>query len=283
MIWGLASEAKINLTLRIVGARDDGYHRLVSVFKKLPPIERLSLEILPEGMEDRIAMSEVKISDVNLVQKVIDFLRERGAPIPPLSVSISKVVPPGTGLGAGTGNGAAVLRWATAFFDLPSVWDLSPLGADLPFLVSDDRMAMVSGIGERFSPMEDISLRSVLIVPSWRCNTAESYRLLDDLYAPDSWPLSEEDGELEALDVLGRLRSGLKVGLLPNDFIAPLTDMHREYEVLFDACDRSGAVAWGISGSGSSVFALYDFNSLSSELFRSFDGIGCVEKIIFLE
>lgn len=283
MIWSLASCIKINLTLRIVGVREDGYHRLVSIFKKLPSVERLSLEVLPQGSGDRVVMPGLEISDINLVQRVIDFTRERGVPVPPLSVSIDKVIPPGTGLGAGTGNGAAVFRWISRYLGLSSDHDLSSLGADLPFMASDASLAMVSGIGESFSVLDDVPLRSVVIVPSWRCNTSQSYRALDQLYSHGSWPLSEADGEREALDILDRLRSGNRVGLLPNDFIVPLVDIHPGYGEMFNRCESSGALAWGMSGSGSSVFALFSWDTPLSGFFDAFNGLKQVEKIIFLE
>ncbi len=283
MIWSYISRGKINLTLRVVGIRDDGYHRLVSVFKKLPPLERLSLSPSLEG-RDGVDVIGAEVKGVNLVQKVFDMLRGGGVSIPPLFVSISKTVPPGTGLGAGTGNGAAAFAWARDVFGFdPGAFDLASLGADLPFLASDEYISLVSGIGEIFSPVEDVDLKAVLIVPAWRCGTVESFGVLDNFYSPGPWPMSELEAKEEALDVLRRLRKHEKIGLLPNDFVPPLVERHHGYPDIFSACDSSGAIAWGVSGSGSSVFALYRPDEILSGSVGVFSKISCIEKIIFLE
>ncbi len=283
MIWSYVSRGKINLTLRVVGIRDDGYHRLVSVFKKLPPLERLSLSPSLEG-RDGVDVIGAEVKGVNLVQKVFDMLRGGGVSIPPLFVSISKAVPPGTGLGAGTGNGAAAFAWARDVFGFdPETFDLASLGADLPFLASDEDISLVSGIGEVFSPVEDVDLKTVLIVPAWRCGTVESFGVLDNFYSPGPWPMSELQAKEEALEVLRRLREHEKVGLLPNDFVRPLVERHHGYSDIFSACDSFGAIAWGVSGSGSSVFALYRPDKAPSGSVSVFSKISCIEKIIFLE
>lgn len=284
MIWNCASSGKLNLTLRIVGITDNGYHRLVSVFKKLPALEQVALEPLKQGSKDMIEVIGADVKGVNLVQRVIDMLRGGGISVPPLFVSISKTVPPGTGLGAGTGNGAAVFSWARDIFSVdPKLFDLPSIGADLPFLASNDQIAMVSGIGERFFPLEDVFFKTVLIIPKWRCATVESFKMSDDFYASRSgWPMSEIEAEHEAVGILARLRDGVKVGLLPNDFVAPLIDQHSEYRDLFSVCESSGAIAWGISGSGSSVFSLYRSGETFSGSLGGFDKLSSVEKIIFL-
>lgn len=284
MIWSYVSRGKINLTLRVVGIREDGYHRLVSVFKKLPPLERLSLELVVNGGEDRVDVIGAEVQGLNIVKKVFDMLRGGGVSIPPLFVSIFKVVPPGTGLGAGTGNGAAAFAWARDLFDFDTkTFDLASLGADLPFLASDEDISLVSGIGEFFSPVDDVDLKAVLIVPKWRCGTVESFDILDKFYSPGPWPISDLEAREEALYVLGQLRDHEKIGLLPNDFVRPLMERNSGYSDIFSACDSSGAIAWGVSGSGSSVFALYRPDKILSGSVGVFDKINCVEKIIFLE
>ncbi len=275
------SHGKINITLRVVGRREDGYHRLVSVFRKLPALERLTVDVGLLG--DRVNVSGVEIKGINLVKKVIDFLRERDDSIPPLSVSIHKSVPPGTGLGAGTGNGAAIYRFLRDFFGVEtSPDDLKPLGSDLPFLASDEETALVKELGDRIEPLNLHPFSVLLVIPRWRSSTVSAYRDLDGFFT-SGWPMTEEEASEEAESVLSKLRSGLNVGLLPNDFLTPLLRRYPEYGELFSACGDSGALAWGLSGSGSSAFALYPKSGMSLGFMNFFSGLDFTEKMIILE
>ncbi|EFC92369.1 4-diphosphocytidyl-2C-methyl-D-erythritolkinase [Dethiosulfovibrio peptidovorans DSM 11002] len=278
------SDGKINLSLRIVGRRENGYHDLVSVFMRMPSLESLSIVPLKkQDVDDVVEVRNIPIDGVNLVKRVIDLLRGGGVSVPSLLVSINKEIPPGTGLGCGSGNGVAVYKWIDSCRkNLPHPDALASVGADLPFFAQDVSLALVEGVGEDVSFLPPLELDCALLIPVWRSATLEAYGALDR-YFSGVWPKGPEEARQEALSIVKGLSKGSKIGLLPNDFLKPLMVSHPEYRSIFDGIEKSGALAWGLSGSGSAVFALYRKGSLARGRLGHLYGLECVEKIILVE
>lgn len=88
---------------------------------------------------------------------------------------------------------------------------------------------------------------------------------------------------IEAQSVLSKLNDGLDVGLLPNDFLPPLLCSYPDYQKLFSTCEESKALAWGLSGSGSSAFALYRKFQMPMGILDSLSNLDFIEKLIVLE
>jgi 4-diphosphocytidyl-2-C-methyl-D-erythritol kinase len=186
-------------------------------------------------------------------------------------VEITKTLPPGSGLGAGSGNGAAILRWLAGEEDLGSrggsAWRNAArrTGADVPFLFAGYALALASGTGEVLEPLEPLALHVLIAFPEWSVGTENAYARLDDRYK-GAYPLNDAAARAEAAQLCRDLRrgesgksrkSGEKLGLLPNDFTPPLMEKFPDYDKLFDVFDRGGASAWGITGSGGAAFALF--------------------------
>lgn len=255
--------AKLNLTLRVVGRRDDGYHNLVSAFVRVPSAEVLYITPPEEesgcsgGDEITISSSEIVIEGENILQKTLNLARARGVKIPPLRIEIVKSLFPGSGLGAGSGNAASLLKWL-AVRDPDFGWmDLAKtIGADVPFLFSGFSSALVTQIGEALEPLSPLLLKGVVIFPDWSVGTGGAYESLD-LACGGRYPLSELESVIELKRVYGALRAGEKVGLLPNDFAPPLMDRFKGYQELFDLFEDWGCLGWGITGSGGAAFALF--------------------------
>ena len=158
----LPSFAKINLTLRVVNKRADGYHNLVSTFLKIPSGDVLYISESTAGID--IVNANIPISGENIVAKALRIARNEGFKIPPLNIKIHKSIPPGSGLGAGSGNAAAVLSW------LKAEKVAAKVGADVPFLCSGKEMAIVSGIGENIesAPKNSLPVHGVVAIPEWQ-------------------------------------------------------------------------------------------------------------------
>jgi 4-diphosphocytidyl-2-C-methyl-D-erythritol kinase len=200
-----------------------------------------------------------EIPGENILIKGCRYLRSRWGEeaFPYLSMRVFKHVPAGSGLGAGSGNAAALLRWfgetCGPVLDAESIL---PLGADVAFLASDADLAFVSGAGEVLNEIpESLDLRPVLFFPEWSSDTREAYISLDRI--KDRALLGEAESRAESRDVLDKLSGGRKAGLLPNDFIQCFKEQEDCYNALYDFVESSGALAWGLCGSGSACFALY--------------------------
>lgn len=240
----LPSFAKINLTLRVMNKRSDGYHNLVSTFLKIPSGDVLYISESTAGID--VVNSNIIIRGENIVAKALKIARQEGFKIPPLNIKIHKSIPPGSGLGAGSGNAAAILQ----LFGAEKA--ASKVGADVPFLCSNHKMAIVSGIGEHVEKLAaDYSLEGVIAIPDWQTETKSAYEELDAM----GYTFDLLFARTEMRDIY-HANAGKKVGLLPNDFLKILIKKHPKYNELFKLFENAGAEAWGITGSGSAAFAL---------------------------
>lgn len=195
----------------------------------------------------------------NLVTKALAAARSSGGNIPALDMKLDKIFPPGSGIGAGSGNAAALLSWLAERFavSLPPQ-ETARLGADVVFLAQKYEMAEAAGIGELLSPYAKVPRMSWLLVfPSWTSDTKEAYAALDEARGNNYLPLTCCQAATEAKACAELLCKGERVGLLPNDFYPQLAEKHHEYGTAERIAEESGALGWGLCGSGSAFFALY--------------------------
>ena len=240
----LPTFAKINLTLRVLGKRPDGYHNLLSTFMKIPSGDVLYISDSTAGID--VVNANIPLKGENIVAKALRIARAEGFKIPPLNVKVHKSIPPGSGLGAGSGNAAAVLQ----LFGAEKV--AAKVGADVPFLCSGLDMAMVSGIGEHIEKVRTQTVHGVVAIPNWETETKKAYDELDAM----GYEIGLMLARTEMRDIY-HANAGKKVGLLPNDFVKVLITQHPKYKELFSMFDKAGADAWGVSGSGSAAFAVF--------------------------
>jgi 4-diphosphocytidyl-2-C-methyl-D-erythritol kinase len=269
MIFTAACSVKINVTLRVLDRRGDGYHNICSLFWRRPSPEHLSAAF---GVaHDCLSVYGAEIAGENIVTKARRFVRETGGTdsAPPVAVSLYKFLPAGGGVGAGSGNAAAFLR----LMGRDDGVGVSVLGADVAFLASRYDLAFAGGIGDELEGLSGgLDLSAAVFFPDWQLATVSMYAALDELRAKEGCVLmSREAARDEAMNALAALRRGEKMGFLPNDFTR-CAGHDEEYSALALEADRSGAVAWGLCGSGSAYFALYDKNA-AGRLRRLFDSL----------
>jgi len=175
----LVAPAKLTLSLRVTGRRADGYHLLDAEMVTLDLADRLELsegDELEMVSEVSSAHGAVPAGDDNLVRRAL-VLAGRSA-----FVRVYKRIPAGAGLGGGSADAAAVLRWA----GITDPESAARLGADVPFCVVGGR-ARVRGVGEIVEPLdfdEVAAWRFTLLSPPLHVQTAAVYRAWDDLAGP---------------------------------------------------------------------------------------------------
>jgi len=161
------AHAKLTVYLHITGRRDDGYHLLDSEMVSLDLADTLEFTD-GDGLEV-VGYADVPTDDSNLVVRSMRLAGVRA------HVRLIKDIPPGAGLGGGSSDAAAVLRWAGV-----DVASLGPkLGADVPFCVMGGR-GRVTGIGEVVEPLEFEERSYTLLMPPFGVNTAAVYRAFDE-------------------------------------------------------------------------------------------------------
>lgn len=166
--------AKLTLSLRVVGVRPDGYHLIEAEMAELDLADRLQIDPRGDGITVGGAYAAgVPTDGANLVARALR-LAGRTA-----HVHIDKRVPNGGGLGGGSADAAALLRWA-GVHDLTAA---AQIGADVPFCMVGGR-AMVRGIGEIVTPIAARTETLTLVIPPLHVPTPAVYRMWDDLGGP---------------------------------------------------------------------------------------------------
>jgi len=203
----LRAPAKLTRALRVVGVRPDGYHLLEAEMATIDLADELEIEEGSDGLEvvDEVAWvggdssqtgaarSPFPLGRENLVSRALAAVDRRAR------VRLLKRVPAGAGLGGGSSDAAAVLRWAGALDPAVAVG----LGADVPFCVVGGR-ALVRGVGELVEPLAFEAFTAVLVTPALTVSTPAVYRAWDVL----GGPTGEHGNDLEqaAFVVEPRLR-----------------------------------------------------------------------------
>ncbi len=174
----LYAPAKLTVSLRITGVRANGYHELEAEMVTLSLADELVLDEGGSGLtvegEGQTRAGALAPSRDNLVDKALAACGRRAA------VRLIKHIPLGAGLGGGSADAAAILRWAGATD--PGL--AARLGADVPFCVVGGR-ARVGGVGEQVRPLEFERRDYLLLLPPFGVDTAAVYRAWDDAPAHD--------------------------------------------------------------------------------------------------
>lgn len=249
--------AKVNLTLDVLGKREDGYHDIKSVMQAISIRDDVQIDV-GTGKPWKLTCSreDIPTDSRNLAWKAAQvYCDALGKDPDGLEIRILKRIPSEAGLGGGSADAAAVLRALNRHYGEPlSIMALAELGAqvgsDVPFCVLCGT-AMVEGRGERLRKLPDLpECFFVVCKPSFSCSTAELYRKLDESPAgrrPDHLAM---ESALLAGD-LGKIAENIC-----NVFDPVVTQEHLELNYIKSIFNSYGAVAYQLTGSGSAVFGI---------------------------
>lgn len=253
----LPSFAKINLNLRVLGKRPDGFHELFTVFQTVSLHDSLSFS---ENEDIRLTCDDTSIptDQRNLVVKAANLLKERSGIRLGVLLHLKKRIPAPGGLGGGSSNAAIALIGLSKLWKLDlSADDLQTmaceLGSDVPYFLTGGT-AIGSGRGTQIEPIEDLQVPHLLIVtPNVRVSTPDAFKSLD---APN---LTTSDAERILIVCRFEARKlDLLQSVLTNDMEPAVFAAYPEIERVKHTLLRLGAVGAMMSGSGASVFAVFD-------------------------
>jgi 4-diphosphocytidyl-2-C-methyl-D-erythritol kinase len=232
----LDAPAKLNLSLRVVGRRQDGFHLLETEMVLLELADRLL--VLPGATGLRVEASpsdEIPVDRSNLAWR--GLVAGIGGEPDLACLALEKRIPAAAGLGGGSSDAAAAWRLGRRLAGRSGVASgedlasLAQLGADVPFFAATVASARMTGIGEVVAPLDAPPLdHVVLTVPAFRLSTAAVF------------------GELRPSDLAGDRRGG-------NDLLAPALRLRPELGDLMQRVVEAGGDA-RLTGSGSTVFAM---------------------------
>ena len=249
--------AKLNLTLDVLGKREDGYHDLQSVMQTISVRDDVEIDIGTGKPWALLCDKEnIPTDERNLAWKAAKVFFDAVKKDPNgIEIRITKRIPVEAGLGGGSADAAAVLRALNRHYDNPlSILALAELGAqvgsDVPFCVVCGT-AMVEGRGERLRKLADMPDCVFVICKSdFSCSTAELYRKLDE----NAVAKRPDNQLMESALLSGDL--GKVAEQVFNVFDPVVTAEHLELNYIKSIMNSYGAVAQQMTGSGSAVFGI---------------------------
>ena len=260
----IAAPAKINLFLRVMGKRPDGYHDIFSWFQALDLVDQLEIEVAGHSNIEIISdHPDVPTGPDNLITMAAQALREAIGMRMGFRVRLTKAIPVGAGLGGGSSDAAAFIKGVNRLLNLALTRQQMVqiglrVGSDVPFFFGCGQ-AEVTGRGEIVKDIElPTDYEVVLVTPRFQIRAAEAYRKVNlDLTDTVQVITLPERLQVDALiGVISKMANDLERGLLMS---YPILDRVKRVLV------RSGADIVRLSGSGPTVFALYRDKGQSME------------------
>ncbi len=247
---------KINLGLQILSKREDGFHDIETVFYPLPFTD--VLELIP----DTNSNTEIEFTGTglivdgtaadNLCVKAYHLLKKDFPQMPVVKIHLHKAIPMGAGLGGGSADAAFMIKMLNTEFNLnlstPQLLNYAlQLGSDCPFFIIN-KPCLATGRGEMLEEVSvDLSIyKIVLINPGIHINTGWAFSKLAKV----------SDG-LKPSDTLSQPIETWKADL-KNDFETPVFKVHPEIQMIKEDLYNRGAIYAAMSGSGSTVFGIFD-------------------------
>jgi len=248
------SRAKINLGLNIVSKRDDGYHNIETVFYPINLFDEIEF-IESNTFSIECDRSEIPTDKSNLIWKAKDILQNETKKEINYKVQLAKRIPSFAGLGGGSSNAAEALKALNEIckinFSKNDLNELaSKIGADVPFFL-EDKPCFARGKGEKLFPLSDFHLDNKIIVvyPGIRISTAWAYGQLKPKRPKFN------------LSSLKSYNDFLKnKNHIINDFEEIVFQHHPEIGEIKNILIEKGAIYSSLSGSGSAVYGIFNFD-----------------------
>jgi 4-diphosphocytidyl-2-C-methyl-D-erythritol kinase len=254
--------AKINIGLRVLPVRGDGYHAIESIFQTVSLFDTLMVRRTGEqARRCTVECAEMDLPEHNTLTKAYQGFCEASGVCGDIEVKLHKGIPSGSGLGGGSSDAAFLLRALDSLFgtNLPHsiLMEIAAgVGSDVFFFLCCDAngsaAAIVTGRGEEVSPIKARKLPLVLICPAVHSSTAEAYRLVDE-YA-------ENDTQVypACIDIEQMYQNDTVDWAFVNSFTKPLCCKYTKIAEAMVDLQNAGACYVQMSGSGSSVFGVFD-------------------------
>jgi 4-diphosphocytidyl-2-C-methyl-D-erythritol kinase len=260
-------QAKINIGLRVTGIRRDGYHDIETIFYPLGLCDALEFVVPQDKVkEDKLVVTGINIglrTEKNLVIAAVRKMREN-YPVPFLKIHLHKAIPSGAGLGGGSSDAASMIKAINKLFSFNI--DNSELkgiafkvGSDCPFFI-DPVPSYATGRGEVLKPVS-IQLDGfhiVLVNPGIHISTREVYN--------NCIPAKPA----KSLEKLISLHASQWKKFIVNDFEDYVYNLHPGIEEIKKILYHAGAVYTSMSGSGSTVYGIFDRKPEIPEKLREF-------------
>ena len=265
----LKALAKINLGLDVVRRREDGYHEVRMIMQTIHLYDRLDIKRTKEsGIQIQTNLSFLPVNENNLIYKAAKLLMDEFSITDGVSVKLDKRIPVAAGMAGGSTDAAAMLFGMNRLFSLGltkrQLMERGvQIGADVPYCIMRGT-ALAEGIGEELSPLAPMVKCPVLIAkPSISVSTKFVYQNLkldDTTIHPDIDLLIEDIKAKNLHDIAAHMGNVLETVTIPN---YPVIDEIKKHML------SNGAVGAMMSGSGPTVFGLFDDEATAKKAYKA--------------
>ncbi|MCX6137205.1 MAG: 4-(cytidine 5'-diphospho)-2-C-methyl-D-erythritol kinase [Ignavibacteriales bacterium] len=261
--------AKINLGLRILGRRSDGFHDIETIFHRVNLYDKISLEKTDGNISLTVSQKNVPADRSNLCWQAAALLKERTGTRSGVSITLQKNIPSGAGLGGGSSDAAAMLRalarlWLVEFDQTLLISIAETLGSDVSYFLRDNS-AYATGRGEQLAyfPL-CLPYWIVLVCPPVHVSTPWAYAEYSKVLAGTTRTA------LPLYDTATGTPADFKT-MLRNDFEEVVLPAQPAVRAVKDRLTALGAEYALMSGTGASVYGLFNDENSASEAAASFD------------
>ena len=265
----LKALAKINLGLDVVRRREDGYHEVRMIMQTIHLYDRLDIKRTQEpGIQIQTNLSFLPVNENNLIYKAAKLLMDEFSITDGVSVKLDKRIPVAAGMAGGSTDAAAMLIGVNMLFSLGltkrQLMERGvQIGADVPYCIMRGT-ALAEGIGEALSPLPPMVKCPVLIAkPSISVSTKFVYQNLkldDTTIHPDIDRLIDDIKAKNLHDIAAHMGNVLETVTIPN---YPVIDEIKKHML------SNGAVGAMMSGSGPTVFGLFDDEDTAKKAYKA--------------
>jgi len=250
------SNAKVNIGLKILKARDDGYHNIVTVFQEINLFDIISISKKSKGCDFNSNATWLINDKTNLCVIAYEAMKNK-FDINGVVIDLTKNIPKGSGLGGGSSNAACIMKGIRELYSL-NISDkeleeiASQIGADVPFFIRGS-IQLGEGIGDRLTPLKiNISGKYLIIIPDMEIDTSWAYSKFKNDLDSSTLPINFASLSNEKTISLDKLK------FFENDFESIVVPAYPEIGKIKEALHALGAGFASLSGSGSTVFGIFN-------------------------
>jgi len=262
------SSAKVNIGLKILNPRDDGYHDIATVFQEINLFDIITISKKGESCNFNSNVNWLKNNTDNLCVVAYEIMKNN-FDISGVEIDLIKKIPRGSGLGGGSSNAANVLKGIRSLYNLKvSDKDLeeisTKIGADVPFFIRGSAQ-FGEGIGDILTPLKTkINGKYLIIIPDIEIDTSWAYSKFKNDLDSSSSSINFASLSNEKTSGLGRLK------FFENDFESIVVPTYPEIGKIKKALLAQGAEFASLSGSGSTVFGIFNDDASLNNAFSYF-------------
>ena len=255
------SFSKVNIGLKVLNQRDDGYHNIYTIFQELNFGDSIYIEKRDQGCKIISNVDWIPTDKSNICYKAYNEIKKEFSKVKGLYLKIEKKIPTGSGLGGGSANAAAVLKGINKIYKLKLTASkleqiASEIGADVPFFIKGGTQ-LGKGVGDKLTQINKTIIGTyLLVIPEVSISTEWAYSAIKN-------KLNDQNKKVNFSSFFNGDYSSLQI--FENDFERIVIPAYPEIGAIKIKLLKLGARFVSLSGSGSTVYGIFDDEASAKE------------------